>query len=84
METCYKMVRADLLKPLTLVSNRFGFKVEVTARLSQAGARIWEVPISYSRRTYAEGKKLNWKDGLAALWYIVRFNLFPRVWRASP
>ena len=77
METCYKMVRADLLKSLPLVSNRFGIEVEVTARLAQAGARIWELPISYSGRTYAEGKKIDWRDGMAAFWHILRFNLFP-------
>ena len=76
METCYKMVRAPLMKSLVLTSDRFGFEPEVTARLAQAGARIWEVPISYSGRTYAEGKKIGWKDGLAALVHIVRFNLF--------
>ena len=78
METCYKMVRADLLQSLPLVSDRFGFEPELTARLAHAGARIWEVPISYSGRTYAEGKKINWKDGVAALWHIFRFNLFTR------
>jgi len=77
METCYKMVRADLLQSLPLVSNRFGIEPELTARLSATGARIWEVPISYSGRTYAEGKKINWKDGAAALWHIIRFNFFP-------
>lgn len=77
METCYKMVRADLMKSLPLVSSRFGIEPELTARLAAAGARIWEVPISYSGRTYAEGKKINWRDGLAALWHITRFNLFP-------
>lgn len=76
METCYKMVRADLMKSLPLVSDRFGIEVELTARLAQAGARIWEVPISYSGRTYAEGKKIDWRDGVAALWHILRFNLF--------
>jgi glycosyltransferase involved in cell wall biosynthesis len=75
METCYKMVRAPLLKSLVLTSDRFGFEPELTARLAQAGARIWEVPISYSGRTYAEGKKIGWRDGVAALWHIVRFNL---------
>jgi len=75
METCYKMVRSDLLKSLPLVSNRFGIEVELTARLAQAGARIWEVPITYDGRTYAEGKKINWRDGVAALWHIFRFNL---------
>ncbi len=77
METCYKMVRADLLKSLPLVSNRFGIEVEVTARLAQAKARIWELPISYSGRTYAEGKKIDWRDGMAAFWHILRFNLLP-------
>jgi glycosyltransferase involved in cell wall biosynthesis len=75
METCYKMVRADLLKTLTLGSSRFGIEVELTARLAQAGARIWEVPITYSGRTYAEGKKIDWRDGVAAIWHILRFNL---------
>ena len=75
VETCYKMVRADLLQSVRLVSDRFGFEVELTARLAKAGARIWEVPISYSGRTYAEGKKIDWRDGVAALWHILRFNL---------
>ncbi|MGH7676192.1 MAG: hypothetical protein ACREMV_13060, partial [Gemmatimonadales bacterium] len=66
-----------LLKDLPLVSERFGIEVELTARLAQAGARIWEVPISYSGRTYAEGKKITWRDGVAALSHIVRHNLFP-------
>jgi glycosyltransferase involved in cell wall biosynthesis len=76
METCYKMVRATLLKSLVLTSDRFGFEPEITARLAQSRARIWEVPIRYSGRTYAEGKKIGWKDGVAALIHIVRFNLF--------
>jgi glycosyltransferase involved in cell wall biosynthesis len=77
METCYKLVRRDLLQRLPLTSDRFGFEVEITARLSQAGARIWELPITYSGRTYAEGKKITWRDGVAALFHILRFNLFP-------
>src|SRR6266511_303800 len=77
METCYKLVRADLLKRLPLTANRFGFEVEITARLAQARARIWEMPISYSGRTYAEGKKITWRDGLAALFHILRYNLLP-------
>ena len=77
METCYKLVRAELLKSLPLVSNRFGIEVELTARLAQAKARIWELPISYSGRTYAEGKKINWRDGVAALFHMLRYNLFP-------
>lgn len=75
METCFKMARADLLKSLGLTSNRFGIEVELTARLARAGARIWEVPISYAGRTYAEGKKIDWRDGVAAIWHILRFNL---------
>jgi glycosyltransferase involved in cell wall biosynthesis len=75
METCYKMVRAPLMKSLKLTSDRFGFEPEVTARLAQARARIWEVPISYSGRTYEEGKKIGWRDGVAAIGHILRFNL---------
>ena len=85
LETCYKLVRADVLKKLPLSSDRFGFEVEITARLAQARARIWEIPISYSGRTYAEGKKITWRDGLAALVHIIRYNVFvPRdvaTWR---
>lgn len=77
METCYKLVRAELLKRLPLTADRFGIEVELTARLVQAGARIWELPISYSGRSYAEGKKITWRDGLAALVHAVRYNLFP-------
>jgi len=76
METCYKVVHADLLKRLPLSANRFGFEPEVTARLAQARARIYELPISYDGRSYAEGKKINWKDGVSALYYILRSNLF--------
>ena len=77
METCYKVIRTDLLKRLPLKSNRFGFEVEITARLSQAGARIWELPISYSGRTYAEGKKITWRDGFAAIFHVIHYNLLP-------
>ena len=84
METCYKMVRAPLLKSLVLTSDRFGFEPEVTARLAQAQARIWEIGITYSGRTYAEGKKIGWRDGVAALSHIVRFNLFPPRAHAVP
>jgi glycosyltransferase involved in cell wall biosynthesis len=85
METCYKVITADLLKSLPLSANRFGFEPEVTARLAQAGARIYELPISYHGRSYAEGKKINWKDGVAAIWYILASNLGgtrARPWRA--
>ena len=84
MGTCYKLMRADLVKRLPLTSDRFGFEVEITARLAQAGARIWELPISYSGRTYAEGKKITWRDGVAAFVHIVHYNWFPPPgdWRA--
>ena len=84
METGYKMVRAPLLKSLPLTSNRFGFEPEITARLAQAHARVWEIGISYSGRTYAEGKKINWRDGAAAVWHIIRYNLFSPPMKASP
>jgi glycosyltransferase involved in cell wall biosynthesis len=74
METCYKAVRGETARTLHLTSDRFGFEPEITARLARAGARIYEVPISYSGRTYAEGKKIGWRDGVAALWHIVKFN----------
>jgi glycosyltransferase involved in cell wall biosynthesis len=77
METCYKVIRTPLAKKLILTTNRFGFEPEVTARLAQARARIWELPISYSGRTYEEGKKIGWRDGVAAFWHILRFNLLP-------
>jgi glycosyltransferase involved in cell wall biosynthesis len=75
METCYKMARRDLMQSLPLSSDRFGIEPELTARLAQTQARIYEVPISYAGRTYAEGKKINWKDGLAAFWHIFRSNV---------
>jgi glycosyltransferase involved in cell wall biosynthesis len=86
METCYKMVRTELLRRLPLRASRFGFEVEITARLAQARARIWELPISYSGRTYEEGKKITWRDGFAALFHILRYNLFPPRgdWRSLP
>jgi len=85
METCYKMVRTDLMKSLPLSADRFGIEPELTARLAQSGARIYEVPISYSGRTYAEGKKIGWTDGAAALWHILRSNfLSPKSPRYIP
>jgi glycosyltransferase involved in cell wall biosynthesis len=79
METCYKAIRGEVARRLVLTTDRFGFEPEVTARLAQAKARIYEVPISYAGRTYAEGKKIDWKDGVAAFWHIVRFNLLKPV-----
>ncbi|CAN5365343.1 glycosyltransferase family 2 protein [soil metagenome] len=75
METCYKAVRGDLARSLHLTSDRFGFEPEITARLAQRDARIFEVPVSYAGRTYAEGKKINWRDGIAAFWHTLKFNM---------
>jgi glycosyltransferase involved in cell wall biosynthesis len=83
METGYKMIRAPLLKNLVLTSNRFGIEPEITARLAQAHARVWEIGVSYSGRTYSEGKKIGWQDGAAAIWHILRFNLFPPTQRSA-
>src|SRR5713226_7443019 len=76
METCYKVFRREVLKGIEIKSNRFGFEPEITAKIAKGNWRIYEVPISYAGRTYAEGKKITWKDGLSTLWYILRFNLF--------
>jgi glycosyltransferase involved in cell wall biosynthesis len=76
METGYKVFRAEVLKRIKVKSNRFGFEPEVTAKIAKMGCRIFEVPISYWGRDYSEGKKINWRDGLAALYWIIRFNLF--------
>jgi glycosyltransferase involved in cell wall biosynthesis/phospholipid N-methyltransferase len=78
METCYKAVRTDVLRELRLTSERFGIEPEITARLAAWGARIYEVPISYHGRTYAEGKNIGWRDGVQALWLIFKFRLFDR------
>jgi glycosyltransferase involved in cell wall biosynthesis len=77
MECCYKAVRGEIARSLPLRSERFGFEPEITARLAHLNARIFEVPVSYSGRTYLEGKKITWRDGFAALMHIVRYNLFP-------
>ncbi len=75
METCYKVFRKEVLDSVVIKENRFGFEPEITAKMSKLGARIYEVGISYSGRPYSEGKKINWKDGLSALWCILRYNL---------
>ncbi len=75
METCYKAFKASVLKQITLKENRFGFEPEFTARVAKLKLRVYEVGISYYGRTYAEGKKINWKDGIAAFWYILKYNL---------
>jgi SAM-dependent methyltransferase len=74
METCFKVVRSDVLKDLRLQSERFGIEPEMTTRLAQSGARIYEVPISYHGRTYAEGKSIGWRDGLEAMWLLFKFR----------
>lgn len=78
METCYKMFRRELLDDITVEENRFGFEPEITAKVARSGARIYEVPISYYGRTYEQGKKINWKDGLRALWCIAKYNFLKR------
>ncbi|MBT8405254.1 MAG: glycosyltransferase family 2 protein, partial [Gemmatimonadetes bacterium] len=75
METCYKMVRRELLQSLPLSADRFGIEPELTARLAQSGARLYELPISYHGRSYAEGKKIGWRDGVSAIWSILKYNL---------
>ena len=76
METCYKVFRGDLLRGMALTSNRFGFEVEVTAYIAKLGVRIHELPISYRPRTRLEGKKIGWRDGIAALRHLIVFNMF--------
>ncbi len=79
METCYKIFKLDVLKSLDLKEKRFGFEPEVTAKIfRQKNLRIYEVGISYHGRTYDEGKKINWKDGIAAIYYILKYNIFSR------
>jgi glycosyltransferase involved in cell wall biosynthesis len=77
VETGYKAFRASVIKKLDLREDRFGFEVEIAAKLAKAHCRIYEVGISYSGRTYDEGKKVNWKDGVRALYAILRYNLLP-------
>ena len=74
METCYKVFRAEVIKPLKLRSRRFEFEPEVTAKVLKRGIRIYEVPISYTGREYHEGKKITWKDGFIALWTLIKYR----------
>jgi glycosyltransferase involved in cell wall biosynthesis len=74
METCYKVFRREVLEQIEIKQDRFGFEPEVTAKVARLGARVYEVPISYAGRTYEEGKKIGWKDGVKALWCIVRYG----------
>jgi len=75
METCYKMFTKEVLDSIQIEQNRFGFEPEITAKLAKGNWRIYEIGISYSGRNYAEGKKINWRDGLQALWCILKYNL---------
>jgi glycosyltransferase involved in cell wall biosynthesis len=77
METCYKVFRREVIQGIEIQENRFGFEPEITAKMAKAKCRIYEVGISYSGRTYEEGKKIGWRDGVRALWCILRYNLFP-------
>ena len=81
METCYKMFRREVLESLEIEENRFGLEPEMTAKLALGGWRIYEVGISYSGRTYAEGKKINWKDGVSAFRCILKYGLWRRLFR---
>jgi len=74
MEVGYKVFRATVLKQLQIQSSRFGFEPEITVKVAKLGCRIYEVPISYYGRTYAEGKKIGWRDGIAAIFHILRYR----------
>jgi hypothetical protein len=76
IETGYKAFRGEIIRSMVIVSSGFGFEVEVTAKIAKLKVAIFEVPISYYGRTYAEGKKILMKDGLIAIWLVIRFNLF--------
>ncbi len=76
METCYKVFRREIIQAITIEENRFGFEPEITAKVARMGVRIYEVGISYYGRTYAEGKKIGYKDGLRAIYCILKYNLF--------
>jgi glycosyltransferase involved in cell wall biosynthesis len=76
MEVGYKVFRTEILKQIQLQSRRFGFEPEITVKVAKLGCRIYEVPISYHGRTYAEGKKIGWRDGIAALFHIIRYRFF--------
>jgi hypothetical protein len=75
METCYKVFRREVLQQITVEENRFGFEPEITAKIAKQRVRIYEVGISYAGRTYEEGKKIGWRDGVRALWAIFKYNL---------
>lgn len=79
METCYKVFRKELIQAIDIKEDRFGFEPEVTAKISRANCRIFEVGISYSGRTYSEGKKIGWKDGFRAIYAIIKYNTWSKV-----
>jgi len=86
METCYKMFRREFLDGITIEENRFGVEPEITAKVAKAGCRVFEVGISYNGRTYEEGKKIGWRDGVRAVYVIVKHNLFRRnkvLWKSD-
>jgi len=78
METCYKVFRREIIQGITIEENRFGFEPEVTAKLAKLNCRVFEVGISYYGRTYQQGKKISWRDGVRAIWCIVKYNLLTR------
>lgn len=78
METCYKMFRKEVYKSIRIEENRFGFEPEITAKVAQMKCRIYEVGISYYGRTYEQGKKIGWKDGVRAIWVILKYNIWRR------
>ena len=78
METCYKMFRREIIQAIEIEENRFGFEPEITAKIARGNHRIYEVGISYSGRTYAEGKKIGWKDGFRAFYAILKYNIWHR------
>ncbi len=78
MEVCYKVFKSEILKKINLYENRFGFEPEITAKISKQNIRIYEVGVKYYGRTYAEGKKINWKDGFRAIWCIFYYNLLSK------
>ena len=75
MEVCYKVFRREVLQRITIEEDRFGFEPEITAKVAKLGCRIYEVGISYAGRTYREGKKIGWRDGVRAIWCILKYNL---------
>jgi glycosyltransferase involved in cell wall biosynthesis len=79
METCYKAFRREVIQSIRIEEDRFGFEPEITAKVAKMGCRIYEVGVSYSGRTYREGKKIGWRDGVRAMWCIVKYNLGNRV-----